>query len=101
MCVDSKMQKVTVNSDLSEIIPLLARKIDELKQHIHTIKEQQTAYNKIKENLSGNEVMVHVHYAESYENKSKMKCKVLILDIPILVCLRHAVMTKKVKMVSY
>ena len=63
MCVDSKMQKVTVNSDLPEIVPLLTRKIEELKQHIHTKKEQQTAYNKIKENLAGNVVMVHVDYA--------------------------------------
>ena len=71
MCIDSKMQKVTVNSDLSEIVPLLTRKIDELKQHIHTKKEQQTAYNKIKENLAGNVVMVHVDSAVSYENKQQ------------------------------
>ena len=67
MCVDSKMQKVTANSDLSEIIPLLTRKTDELKQHIHTKKEQQTAYN----NLADNEVMVNADYAESYEKKQQ------------------------------
>ena len=65
------MQKVTVNSDLSEIIPLVTRNTVELKQHIHTKKEQQAAYNKIKENLAGNKVTVHVDYRESYENKQQ------------------------------
>ena len=73
--------------------------MDELKQHNHTKKEQQAEYNKIKENLASNKLWYTWIRQKVMKINSKIKCKARISDIPILACLRHAVMPKKENMV--
>ena len=67
MHVYLKMLKVTGNSDLFEVPPLLTTKSDELKQHTHTKWEWEANY-KIKENLGSN-IILNIGYTESCKNK--------------------------------
>eukprot|EP00111_Clytia_hemisphaerica_P010989 TCONS_00032233-protein len=73
--VDGKAAKVQRSVGYDEIGDILATKIKELKLHIHVRNEQYQTYTTLKETMPGNAILVHVDYAESYENKQQDECQ--------------------------
>ena len=61
------MQKaVTVEVEVNELPTLLSNNIQELKKHIYIKNERQQQQ---KDDLKPHVIILHVNYAESYENK--------------------------------
>ena len=54
-------------------IHLLNSTIKTLKHHIQVKRVQFKCYNDAKANLAKNEILIHVDYSESYENKQQRK----------------------------
>ena len=71
MTVDKKVQKVACEIEKHDVQDILCEKIKELKQHLHVYWEQHKTYNEIKNGLKPNEILVHVDFAENYENKQQ------------------------------
>ena len=69
--VDGKVQKVSCEIDRAEANNLLKEKVKILKYHLYVQFEQHKAYNNIKNNMGENEMLVHVDFAENYENKQQ------------------------------
>ena len=59
---DNKLTKILSKKIINENIDLFKRTIGALKKHIEF-------YDEVKNNLSRNEIVVHVNYSENYENK--------------------------------
>ena len=57
-------------SDVGAIV-FLDKQISILKQHIFVKRVQVQSYNDMKDNLRSNDILVHVDYSESYENKQQ------------------------------
>ena len=70
-CDDNKLQKVFFKASIDESIHLLNSTIKTLKHHIHVKRVQFKFYNDAKANLAKNEILIHVDYSESYENKQQ------------------------------
>ena len=64
-----KLQKVLFKKSIDESIRLLNSTVKTLKHHILVKHVQFNFYNDVKNNLTKNEVLIHVDYSESYENK--------------------------------
>ena len=75
LSVDGKAAKTLKTASYDEISDILSHKIKELKLHIHVRNEQYTVYNQLKEEMAGNSMLLHVDYAESYENKQQDECQ--------------------------
>ena len=69
--IDKKVQKVACEMELNDVQTTLSDKMKELKTHLHTHWEQHKTYNKLKNELEPNEMIVHVDFAENYENKQQ------------------------------
>ena len=74
-----------------------------LKKNIYIKREQQARYNKLKEELGQNEVLLHVNYSENYGN---VKYRVLTLvTIPFrfsrLVVISVKLVTSSMKISQY
>ena len=67
--VDKKACKVLVSLPVDQIQYKLQEKIEELKYHIFVRNEQYKDYNKLKAEMPENSILLHVDYAEKYENK--------------------------------
>ena len=65
------MQKVALQVSVSDAASLLTSNIKELNQHIYTKAQQQQVYEHLKSNLRHDELILHVDYAENYENKQQ------------------------------
>lgn len=52
---------------------MLKKKVKILKYHLYVQLEQHKAYNNIKNNMGENEMLVHVDFAEKYENKQQLE----------------------------
>ena len=75
LSVDGKAAKTLKTASYDEISDILSNKIKELKLHIHVRNEQYAVYNRLKEEMPGNSMLLHVDYAESYENKQQDECQ--------------------------
>ena len=70
-CDNNKLQKVLFKKSIEDSIHLLNSTIKTLKYHIHVKCVQFNYYNNVKSNLAKNEILIHVDYSESYENKQQ------------------------------
>lgn len=68
---DGKVKKVMVKRKLTDVLNLLESAIRTLKEHMYTKRVQYCHYNEIKSNLKRNQLLLHVGYSESYENKQQ------------------------------
>ena len=75
LSVDGKASKVRVCTRIDEIKNVLLDKIKELKLHLFVRNEQYNTYNRLKNEMSDNNMLVHVDYSESYENKQQDECQ--------------------------
>ena len=73
--VDKKANKVQVSLSFDQIEPTLNEKIKELKLHIYVRNEQYKIYNNLKAEMGENSILLHVDYAENYENKQQGECQ--------------------------
>ena len=55
--------------DLNDVEDVLVENVCVLKYHLHVQWEQHKTYNEIKNGLKESEMLVHVDFAENYENK--------------------------------
>ena len=69
LSIDGKANKALVSTPFDEVEAILKAKIKELKLHIFVRNEQYKAYNNLKNEMPPNAMLLHVDYAESYENK--------------------------------
>ena len=66
---DNKLMKMMFHKSFEESICLLDTTIISLKRHIFVKRVQYKHYVDFKSNLGKNDILVHVDYSESYENK--------------------------------
>lgn len=68
---DNKLTKMLFNKSIADSLYLLETSMKSLKQHIYVKRVQLNHYNDLKNNLGKNDILVHVDYSESYENKQQ------------------------------
>ena len=66
--IDNKIQKSEIELPCDEIYPKFKNDFKLLKKHIYVKRQQYACYNKLKEELGENEVLLHVDYSENYSN---------------------------------
>ena len=70
-CDDNKLQKVFFKTSIDFSMHFLNSTIKTLKHHIHVKSVQFKYYSDAKANLAKNEILIHVDYSESCENKQQ------------------------------
>ena len=70
-CDNNKLQKVLFKKSIEESIHLLNSTSKTLKNHINVKRVQFNYCNNVKSSLAKNEILIHVDYSESYENKQQ------------------------------
>ena len=66
--VDNKIQKSEIELPCDEICQKFNNNLKLLKKHIYVKRQQHACYNKPKEELGENEILLHVDYSENYRN---------------------------------
>ena len=66
--VDNKIQKSEIELPFDEICQKSNKDIKVLKKHIYVKRQQHVRYNKLKEELGENEILLHFDYSENYSN---------------------------------
>ena len=66
---DGKLKKLERSN--TDGIVVLNNHIATLKKHIYVKRVQVKSYNDLKDNLKENDLLIHVDYSESYENKQQ------------------------------
>ena len=80
LSIDGKANIALVSTPFDEVEAILKAKIKELKLHIFVRNEQYKAYNNLKNEMPPNAMLLHVDYAESYENKQQDECQSAYFD---------------------
>ena len=75
LTVDGKASKALVSTPLNGVEDKFKSKLNELKLHILVRNEQYKVYNQLKNDMPENNILLHVDYAESYENKQQDECQ--------------------------
>ena len=80
--VDNKIQKSEIELPCDEICQKFNKDLKLLKKHIYVKRQQHPCYNKLKEELDENEVLLHVDYSENYSiiQQGEMQCAYLAHD---------------------
>ena len=68
--VGGKVKEVVKSVDVEEAIELFNEQVKILKAHI-SVKENNTHYNQLKENVKTNEFIIHFGYNENYKDKKQ------------------------------
>ena len=79
---DGKIKKAFVTIFAEEAIDLFNSQLVTLKQHIYIKRKQVSRYNDMKDNLSNDQLLIHVYYSENYENRQQGNSIRNILGIP-------------------
>ena len=66
--VDNKIQKLEIELPCDETCQKFSVDYKLLKKRIYVKRQQHAYYNKLKEKLGENEVLLHVEYSENYSN---------------------------------
>ena len=66
--VDNKIQKSEIELPCDVICQKFNNDLKLLKKHIYVKRQQHACYNKPKEELGENEILLHVDYSENYSN---------------------------------
>ena len=69
--LDGKIKKALVTISAEEAIDLFNSQFVTLKQHIYIKQKQVSCYNDIKDNLTNDQLLIHVDYSENYENRQQ------------------------------
>lgn len=75
LSIEGKANKVCICTGVDDVKQILLDKIRELKLHVYVKNEQYDLYNQLKNEMPANAMLVHVDYAESYENKQQDECQ--------------------------
>ena len=75
LSIDGKANEALVSTPFDEVEAVLKAKNKELKLHIFVRNKQYKAYNNLKNEMPPNAMLLHVDYAESYENKQQDECQ--------------------------
>jgi len=73
--VDKKANKVQLSLSFDKAQSTLNEKVKELKLHLFVRNEQYKVYNKLKVDMPESSMLLHVDYAENYENKQQGECQ--------------------------
>ena len=65
--VDNKIQKLEIELPCDQIRQKFNNDIKVLKKHIYVKRQQHAYYNKFKEKLGENEVLLHIDYSENIQ----------------------------------
>ena len=68
---DKKLMKMIPSNSAENSIGLLDTTIQVLKWHLYVKRVQHKFYDDFKKNLGKNDLLVHIDYSESYENKQQ------------------------------
>ena len=68
---DTKLKKMLSKESIDSAIRKFKSTITKLKHHMYVKHVQFNYYNNIKNNLGKSDLLVHVEYSESYENKQQ------------------------------
>ena len=68
---DTKLKKTLFKKTIDSAIRKFKSTITTLKPHIYVKRVQFNYFNNIKNNLGKSDLLVHVDYSESYENKQQ------------------------------
>ena len=79
--VDGKVKIVVKLVDVEQAMELFNEPIKILKVHIFVKRTRNTHYNRLKENLKRNELIIHVTTAKITKIKNKTKSKVFLWRI--------------------
>ena len=66
--IEKKISKSKVDVTFKDAAEMFKNDIKILKEHIYIKRSQVNAYHEINVSLSGNDLMLYVHFAESYKN---------------------------------
>ena len=66
---DNKLTKILFKKSINKSTDLFNRTTGALIKYIYVKRIQLKFYDEVKNNLSRNEILVHVDYSENYENK--------------------------------
>ena len=75
MTINGKASKVIVSFPLSAVLETIKEKINKLKYYPFVRNEQYKIYNNLKLKMPKNAILLHVDYAENYENKQQGECQ--------------------------
>ena len=81
--------------DVTDLIESQNEKIFSVKSLIHFKKKQIASYDKIKDELSYDEIIMHVYYNESYKNAQQYEIQMHTSGTPGLV---YSMLTVTIKM---
>ena len=62
------LSKIEMSVDVGDALPMWQKHVSVLKRHIFTKRQQQQFYVNLKENISTNEMIVHLDYSENYKS---------------------------------
>ena len=68
---EDHLTKMLATEEIEDCLRIWQEKVTHLKRHIHTKRKQQQEYNRIKNNLQTNEILIHLDYSENYKSKQQ------------------------------
>ena len=68
---DDHLTKMIATEEIEDCLNTWQNKVENLKRHIHTKRKQQAEYNRLKEKLDTNELLLHIDYSENYKSKQQ------------------------------
>ena len=71
--VDGKVKKVIKSVDVEKVIELFNKQAKILKVHIFGKRTQNTHYNRLKEYLKTNELIIHADYNKNFKDKEQQE----------------------------
>ena len=69
--IEKKISKSKVDVTFKDAAEMFKNDIKILKEHIYIKRSQVNAYHEINVSLSENDLMLYVHFAESYKNEQQ------------------------------
>ena len=85
------MMNSQVILSIEDALTLWNRKVQRLKEHIFTKRQQQSKISYLKANIKVNEVLIHLDYSENYKSQdqneiqSKLDRQVLVFSLLVLI----------------
>ena len=83
---DGYLTKMEMSCDMDEALELWLAKITCLKQYIYTKRVQFVEIQKLQENLTDNQLLIHLDYSENYkcQQQNEVQCASFIFSVYLL-----------------
>ena len=65
------LTKMLATEEVEDCLDIWQEKISHLKRHIYTKRKQEEEYNRLKDNLDSNKILIHLDYSENYKSKQQ------------------------------